>query len=52
MRHLQRSNYAEAGLYPLPADVQREMEAIMQHYITFLLERNLNTPAFIRKVKN
>jgi len=31
--------------------VDREVELLMQHYITYLLERSLNTPAFLRRVR-
>jgi hypothetical protein len=27
------------------------MELLMQHYLTYLLERALNTPAFIRRIR-
>lgn len=50
LRHLQRSSYREAQRAKIPTPVAREMEAILQHYITSLLERNLNTPHFIRQV--
>ncbi|HEU65335.1 MAG TPA: DNA repair protein RecO, partial [Chloroflexi bacterium] len=50
LRHLQRSNYAEARHASIPTYVNREMEAIMQYYLTYLLERKLNTPGFLRRV--
>jgi DNA repair protein RecO (recombination protein O) len=51
MRHFQRSSYAQAARAKVPAEVQRELEIIMQHYLTYLLERALNSPAFLRKVR-
>jgi hypothetical protein len=29
----------------------QEMENLMQHYLTYLLERSLNSPAFLRRVR-
>ena len=52
LRHLQRSNFVEANrARPQPA-IHREMEILMQHYLTYLLERRLNSPRFIREVRN
>jgi DNA repair protein RecO (recombination protein O) len=51
-RHLQRSNYSEARRAQISNEVNREMELLVQHYLTYLLERGLNTPAFIRRVKH
>lgn len=51
LRHLQRSAYLEAQrAHPAPP-VMQEMEALLQYYITYLLERGLNTPEFIRSVQ-
>jgi DNA repair protein RecO (recombination protein O) len=52
IRHLQRSNFTEASRAQIPSEVNREMELLVQHYLTYLLERGLNTPAFIRRVKH
>jgi DNA repair protein RecO (recombination protein O) len=49
-RHLQRSGYTEAQRVKISPSINREMEAVMQHYLTFLLERGLNTPGFLRRV--
>lgn len=51
LRHYQRSSYAEATRVRLPDAVRPEMEALMQHYLTYLLERGLNSPAFLREVR-
>ncbi len=51
LRHLQRSAYPQAQRANPPQEVWREMETLMEHYLTFLLERSLNTPGFLRKVK-
>lgn len=51
LRHFQRSSYAEATRAHPDVAVYREMEVLMQHYLTYLLERGLNTPAFLRRVR-
>ncbi|HVN55476.1 MAG TPA: DNA repair protein RecO [Anaerolineaceae bacterium] len=51
LRHLQRSTFAEAARAKIPAAVQAEMESLLQYYLTYLLERSLNTPAFLRTVR-
>jgi DNA repair protein RecO (recombination protein O) len=51
MRHLQRSSYREAARAIIPDGVRREMEFLLQRYITYLLERSLNSPEFLQKVR-
>lgn len=51
LRHFQRSSYAEASRARPDLDVQRETESLMQGYFTYLLERELNTPGFLKKIK-
>lgn len=51
LRHFQRSNYGDAQRAVLTATLNREMEALMNHYLTYLLERGLNTPAFLRRAR-
>lgn len=50
-RHLQRSTYREAARANIQEGVQKEMESILQWYITWQLERNLNSPSFLQKVR-
>jgi len=51
LRHFQRSSFNQATrAHPEPA-VTREMERLMQHYLTYLLERGLNSPEFLRRVR-
>jgi DNA repair protein RecO (recombination protein O) len=52
LRHFQRSSYAEASRARPSSEVQAEAESLMQGYFTYLLERELNTPGFIRRVKS
>jgi DNA repair protein RecO (recombination protein O) len=51
LRHLQRSAYPQAQRAQIPPAVRREMESLLQFYLTYLLERGLNTPAFLREVR-
>jgi DNA repair protein RecO (recombination protein O) len=51
MRHFQRSGYKEAARARVKPEVQRELEVLMQHYLTYLLERGLNTPSFLRRMR-
>lgn len=51
LRHFQRSSYAEASRARPGPEVQKETETLMQGYFTYLLERELNTPGFIKRVK-
>jgi DNA repair protein RecO (recombination protein O) len=50
LRHLQRSTFGEAKKAAPPPPVRTEMENLLQYYITFLLERTLNSPGFLRKI--
>ena len=52
LRHYQRSSYSEAAKARLSPGLNRDLEKLMQHYFAYFLERNLNTPTFIRRVKN
>ena len=51
LRHFQRSNYNEASKARVAPEIQKEVETLMQAYFTYLLERGLNTPKFIKRVK-
>lgn len=51
LRHFQRSIYQDALRAQVAPEVQRELEILMQHYLTYLLERGLNSPSFLRKVR-
>jgi DNA repair protein RecO (recombination protein O) len=51
LRHFQRSTFEQAQIAaPTPA-IHNEMEKLMQAYLTHLLERALNTPNFMRRVR-
>lgn len=51
LRHFQRSAYPEITKARIPQAVQLEMESLLQYYLTYLLERKLNTPDFLRVIK-
>lgn len=51
LRHFQRSSYKEASKARPSLEVQKEAEVLMQGYFTYLLERELNTPGFLKRVK-
>ena len=51
LRHFQRSSYRDASRARPSPEVQKEAESLMQGYFTYLLERELNTPGFLKKVR-
>jgi len=52
LRHLQRSNFAEAKRLKVASLVDAEVEQLMQYYFTYILERGLNTPDFLRRIRS
>ena len=52
LRHFQRSSYRDASRAQPSLEARREAEVLMQGYFTYLLERELNTPGFIKRVKS
>lgn len=52
LRHFQRSSYLDATKARPTPDVQEEVETLMQGYFTYLLERELNTPGFLKKIRS
>lgn len=52
LRHFQRSSYKEASRAQPSREVRKETEVLMQGYFTHLLERRLNTPDFIKKIRS
>jgi DNA repair protein RecO (recombination protein O) len=51
LRHFQRSEYREAVRARPEEEVRKEIETVMQSYFQYLLERKLNTPGFMKRVK-
>jgi DNA repair protein RecO (recombination protein O) len=52
LRHFQRSSYADASRAHPAADTKKELETLMQGFFTYLLERELNTPGFLKRIRN
>lgn len=50
-RHFQRSSYRDTARAAIPSSVYAEMEILMQYYLTYSLERGLNSPSFLRRVR-
>jgi DNA repair protein RecO (recombination protein O) len=51
LRHFQRSSYGEAARARPSSEVRNEAESLMQGYFTYLLERELNSPGFLKRVR-
>lgn len=59
LRHFQRSSYRDASRARTSLEahaeqgrsIQKEAEVLMQGYFTYLLERELNTPGFLKRVR-
>jgi len=51
MRHYQRSTYPAARVPSIRPEVFSEIEHLMEDYLNYLLERRLNTPVFLKRVR-
>jgi len=51
LRHLQRSNWAQVRSIVIPPAVESELTDLIERHLTYLLERKLNTPDFLREVQ-
>jgi DNA repair protein RecO (recombination protein O) len=51
LRHFQRSTYTDAHRADPSRETREEVETLLNYYLTYLLERNLNTPDFIRQIQ-
>ena len=51
LRHFQRSSYSDARRASPAQSTREEVDALMNYYLTYLLERSLNTPDFIRQIQ-
>ncbi len=51
LRYLQSRDYDECIRLRLRAETQAEVESLMLHYVTYILERDLKSVAFLRRVR-
>ncbi|HUH97939.1 MAG TPA: DNA repair protein RecO [Anaerolineales bacterium] len=51
LRHFQRSSFREASRARPSLEVQEQGETLMHRYFTYLLERELNSPGFLKQVQ-
>lgn len=51
MRFIQRSRFENILVAQVQPSIRQEIETLMQHYITFQLERSLNSPRFLRRLR-
>ena len=50
LRHFQRSSYQDARRADPNPKVRADIEHLMQFYLTYILERGLNSPQFLKEV--
>jgi DNA repair protein RecO (recombination protein O) len=51
LRYYQRNAYSVVVAAKIRATVHAELNTLMENYLTYLLERRLNSPAFLRRVR-
>jgi DNA repair protein RecO (recombination protein O) len=51
LRHFQRSTFREASRAEVTPEVKSQIENLLNYYLTYLLERRLNSPAFLHEVR-
>ncbi len=51
LRHFQRSSYRDATRANIGSATEGELEALMYYYLTYILERRLNSPGFLQQVR-
>lgn len=52
MRHFQRSRYQDLAAVIVPEKIRLEMQRLLDIYISVMMEWRLNTPEFVRQIKN
>jgi len=50
-RHLQRSNWEQVSGIVIPGNVEPALADLVQRYISYILERKLNSPNFIKEIQ-
>ncbi len=51
LRHFQRSTWGQLERVDIPNQIEPELADLITRYITYLLERKLNTPAFLQDIQ-
>ena len=51
MRHFQRSTLQELMALNIPVGVQKGLDEVIRYYLTHTLEKHLNSPEFISRMK-
>ncbi len=51
LRHFQRSNFRDAARAEISPAVRNEIESLLNRYLTYHLERRLNSPTFLHEVR-
>ncbi len=51
-RHLQRSRWAQVEELIIPPSLERKLAHLIEGYLTYLLERKLNSPEFLREIRD
>lgn len=51
LRHFQRSDFKQSLRADPPAVTRQEIDALQNYYLTYLLERGLNTPEFFNQIQ-
>jgi hypothetical protein len=52
LRYLQTHAYGQCSRLRLKPDTHRNLEVLMWHYITYVLERSLKSVAFLNRVRD
>jgi DNA repair protein RecO (recombination protein O) len=51
LRHFQRSKWQQVENVVIPEVIETGMNALIERYFSYLLERKLNSPEFLRDVQ-
>lgn len=52
LRHFQRSDRNSLLALEIPGEIMDDLEKLIHYYLTHTLEKHLNSPAFIKRIKN
>jgi DNA repair protein RecO (recombination protein O) len=50
LRHFQRTPWSKLEKLKIPEEVESGLKALLERYLTYLLERSLKTPGFLRDI--